>query len=162
MNVAFLCLGGNIGNREFTLKQAVEKINHEIGKVISQSNYYETEAWGVDNQEKYLNQCICVETQLPSNQVLKKSLEIELSLGRKRNHKETYEPRTLDIDMLFYNSDIIQTKELNIPHPRLHLRKFVLIPLNEIASSFLHPILNKTIQTLLLECDDNCEVLLYK
>lgn len=72
MNVAFLCLGGNIGNREFTLKQAVEKINHEIGKVISQSNYYETEAWGVENQDKYLNQCICIETLLTSSQILKK------------------------------------------------------------------------------------------
>jgi 2-amino-4-hydroxy-6-hydroxymethyldihydropteridine diphosphokinase len=162
MNVAFLCLGGNIGNREFTLKKAVEKINHEIGKVISQSNYYETEAWGVENQDKYLNQCICIETLLTSSQVLKKSLEIELSLGRKRNHKETYEPRTIDIDMLFYNSDFIQTKELTIPHPRLQLRKFVLIPLNEIAPTFLHPTLNKTIQTLLMECDDSCEVLLYK
>jgi 2-amino-4-hydroxy-6-hydroxymethyldihydropteridine diphosphokinase len=155
-------LGGNIGNREFTLKQAVEKINHEIGKVISQSNYYETEAWGVENQDKYLNQCICIETLLTSSQILKKSLEIELSLGRKRNHKETYEPRTIDIDMLFYNSDFIQTKELTIPHPRLQLRKFVLIPLNEIAPTFLHPTLNKTIQTLLMECDDSCEVLLYK
>ena len=162
MNVAFLCLGGNIGNREFTLKQAVEKINLEIGKVISLSNYYETEAWGVENQDKYLNQCICVETLLPSNLVLKKSLEIELSLGRKRNHKETYEPRTIDIDMLFYNSDIIQTKDLAIPHPRLHLRKFVLIPLNEIAPTFLHPVINKTIHTLLLECMDDCEVLPYK
>ncbi len=162
MNVAFLCLGGNIGNREFTLKQAVEKINHEIGKVISQSNYYETEAWGVENQDKYLNQCICIETLLTSRQVLKKSLEIELSLGRKRNHKETYEPRTIDIDMLFYNSDFIQTKELTIPHPRLQLRKFVLIPLNEIAPTFLHPTLNKTIQTLLMECDDSSKVLLYK
>lgn len=162
MNVAFLCLGGNIGNREFTLKKAVEKIKHEIGKVISQSNYYETEAWGVENQDKYLNQCICIETLLTSRQVLKKSLEIELSLGRKRNHKETYEPRTIDIDMLFYNSDFIQTKELTIPHPRLQLRKFVLIPLNEIAPTFLHPTLNKTIQTLLMECDDSCEVLFYK
>lgn len=162
MNVAFLCLGGNIGNRKFTLKQAVEKINNEIGKVVSQSNYYETEAWGVENQDKYLNQCICVETILPSNQVLKKSLAIELSLGRKRNHKETYEPRTIDIDMLFYNFESIQTKDLSIPHPRLHLRKFVLIPLNEIAPNFVHPVLNKTIHTLLLECEDNCEVLIYK
>lgn len=162
MNVAFLCLGGNIGNRKFTLKQAVEKINNEIGKVVSQSNYYETEAWGVENQDKYLNQCICVETILPCNQVLKKSLAIELSLGRKRNHKETYEPRTIDIDMLFYNFDCIQTKDLSIPHPRLHLRKFVLIPLNEIAPNFVHPVLNKTINTLLLECEDNCEVLIYK
>jgi len=162
MNVAFLCLGGNIGNRAFTLKQAVEKINHEIGKIISQSSYYETEAWGVENQDNYLNQCICIETLLTSSQVLKKSLEIELSLGRLRNHKETFEPRTLDIDLLFYNSDIIEKKEITIPHPRLQLRKFVLIPLNEIASTFLHPVLNKTIQTLLLECDDSCEVLPYK
>lgn len=161
MNTAFLCLGSNIGNRAFTLKQVVEKINIEIGRVISQSNFYETEAWGVDNQEKYLNQCICVETSLSSKQLLKQTLKIELDFGRQRNHKETYEPRTIDIDLLFYNADVIQSKDLIIPHPRLHLRNFVLIPLHEIAPNFSHPILHKTIQTLLNECEDQCEVLLY-
>jgi len=161
MNTAFLCLGGNIGNRAFTLKQVVEKINTEIGRVISQSNLYETEAWGVDNQEKYLNQCICVETSLSSHQLLKQTLKMELDFGRQRNHKETYEARTIDIDVLFYNTDVIQTTDLTIPHPRLHLRNFVLIPLNEIAPNFSHPTLQKTIQALLTECEDQCDVLLY-
>ena len=162
MNTAFLCLGGNIGNRAFTLEQVVGKMNTEIGNLTKQSRFYETEAWGVNNQEKYLNQCICLETSLSSHQLLKKTLEIELYFGRERNHKETYEPRTIDIDILFYNTDVIQTKDLIIPHPRLHLRKFVLIPLNEIAPHFSHPTLHKTVQTLLLECEDQCQVLLYK
>lgn len=161
MNTAFLCLGGNMGNRAFTLKQVVEKINTEIGRVISQSNFYETEAWGVENQEKYLNQCICVETVLSSHDLLKKTLKIELDFGRQRNNKETYEPRTIDIDILFYNVDVIQTKNLIIPHPRLHLRNFVLIPLNEIAPNFSHPTFHKTIKALLAECEDQCDVLLY-
>jgi 2-amino-4-hydroxy-6-hydroxymethyldihydropteridine diphosphokinase len=162
MNTAFLCLGGNIGNRAFTLEQVVGKMNAEIGNLTKQSRFYETEAWGVNNQEKYLNQCICLETSLSSHQLLKKTLEIELYFGRERNHKETYEPRTIDIDILFYNTDVIQTKDLIIPHPRLHLRKFVLIPLNEIAPHYSHPTLHKTVQTLLLECEDQCQVLLYK
>ncbi|MFO0322953.1 MAG: 2-amino-4-hydroxy-6-hydroxymethyldihydropteridine diphosphokinase [Bacteroidota bacterium] len=162
MNVVFLCLGGNIGNREITLKKAVSFINSEIGFVKTFSKLYETEGWGVNNQDKYLNQCIILETNLSSEMVLKKILDIELKLGRNRNISSTYEPRTIDIDILFYNSDIINFPHLIIPHPRLHLRKFVLIPLNEIAKEFTHPILNKTIEMLHHACDDQCEVLLFK
>jgi 2-amino-4-hydroxy-6-hydroxymethyldihydropteridine diphosphokinase len=162
MNVTYLCLGGNIGDRESSLNTAIQKINQEVGQVLDISSIYETEAWGVDNQQAYLNQCIKVETKLSSNDLIKILLSIEKDLGRKRLPSETYEPRTIDIDILLYNFETINEPYLEIPHPRLQLRKFVLIPLNEIATNYLHPLLNKSIFKLLNECQDNLEVKLYK
>lgn len=161
MNVAYLCLGGNMGNREVALKTAISTINNLAGKVVSESTIYETEAWGVTNQQAYLNQCIGIETKLTSNELINKLLSIEKELGRVRNLYHTYEPRTIDIDILFFNNDIINTENLIAPHPRLHLRKFVLVPLAEIASEFIHPVLNKTISVLLKECPDESEVKLF-
>lgn len=162
MNVTYLCLGGNIGDRETALKLALLKINEKIGLVTAQSNIYETEAWGVENQQAYFNQCIKVKTNYPALELIDILLSIEKELGRERLISETYQPRTIDIDILFYNEEIISHSKLLVPHPRLHLRKFVLIPLNEIASNYLHPLLNKTIFSLLSECEDSSEVKLYK
>lgn len=158
MNVTYLCLGGNIGDRELALKLALSKITEKIGDITSQSNIYETEAWGVENQQAYLNQCIEVKTPLSSSSLIESLLFIEKDMGRKRTNSETYEPRTIDIDILFYNDAIISEQNLIVPHPRLHLRKFVLIPLNEIAPNYLHPLLNKTIFNLLSECNDMSDV----
>lgn len=158
MNVTYLCLGGNIGDRETALKLALSKIEEQIGKITSQSSIYETEAWGVENQQAYLNQCIEVKTNLSAPSLIESLLLIEKELGRMRTISATYEPRTIDIDILFYNQDIIDEPKLMVPHPRLHLRKFVLIPLNEIASNYLHPLLNKTIFSLLSECEDSSDV----
>lgn len=162
MNVTYLCLGGNIGDRESTLKQALLKIEKVIGKITSQSGVYETEAWGVENQQAYLNQCIEVKTNLSANSLIKAILSIEKELGRMRVTGNNYEPRTIDIDILFYNNDIIHKPKLIVPHPRLHLRKFVLMPLNEIASNYLHPILNKTTFSLLTDCNDSSDVSNFK
>lgn len=162
MNEAYLCLGGNIGDREKALKLALLKITEETGKIESKSAIYETEAWGVENQQSYLNQCIKISTCLNPEQLIKILLSIEKSLGRERKFDHTYEPRTLDIDILFYNDLITEQEHLVIPHPRLQLRKFVLIPLNEIATNYLHPVLNKTIFNMLKECEDTSEVKLFK
>lgn len=151
-------MGGNIGDRELCLKLALSKISEKIGDISSTSNIYETEAWGVENQQAYLNQCIEVKTPLSSSELIKSLLYIEKDLGRKRTISETYEPRTIDIDILFYNDVIINDQNLIVPHPRLHLRKFVLIPLNEIAPNYLHPLLNKPIFSLLSECNDTSDV----
>lgn len=158
MNVAYLCLGGNIGNRKLILVQAMLKINEYVGSIITTSAIYETEAWGVTNQQPYLNCCIEVHTPLKSEELMKTLLEIEFDLGRKRNTQEQYAARTIDIDILFYNMDSIETKNLTIPHPRLHLRKFVLKPLNDIASHYKHPSFKKNIQQLLLDCEDTSTV----
>ncbi len=162
MNVVYLCLGGNMGDREVAFSLAITKINLSAGKVILTSPVYETEAWGVTNQQAYLNCCICIETELSSSKLLTCLLDIEKELGRSRTITETYEPRRIDIDILFYNEDIIKEEYLIVPHPRLHLRRFVLVPLNDIAPHYLHPVLNKTIFNLLSNCEDTSAVTLFK
>ena len=162
MNVTYLCLGGNIGDREKAIYLALLEISQLVGEITTQSKIYETEGWGVDNQQAYLNQCIEVNTALSPFELINTLLAIERHLGRQRTISQTYEPRTIDIDILFYNQDVIDNEQLNVPHPRLHLRKFVLVPLNEICSNYLHPLLNKTIFNLLSNCEDQSEVKLFK
>ena len=140
MNVAYLCLGGNIGDREKSLSLALLNIRENIGEISSTSSIFETEAWGVENQQAYLNQCIKVKTNLNPTTLIDRLLSIEKNLGRERALNLVYAPRTIDIDILFYNQEIINLPQLIVPHPRLHLRKFVLIPLQEIAPNYLHPI----------------------
>ena len=162
MNVAYLCLGGNIGDRESAIYQALFEISQKVGEIKAQSKIYETEAWGVENQQAYLNQCIEVSTYLSADELITNLLSIEQYLGRTRTLNGGYEPRTIDLDVLFFNNEVINSTHLTVPHPRLHLRKFVLIPLNEICPNYLHPILNKTIFNLLSECSDLSEVNLFK
>ncbi|MBI3518771.1 MAG: 2-amino-4-hydroxy-6-hydroxymethyldihydropteridine diphosphokinase [Bacteroidetes bacterium] len=162
MNEAYLCLGGNIEDRELALKQAILKINREVGEIVAKSGIYETEAWGVDNQQAYLNQCVKLQTDLHASDLIHTLLAIEKELGRERMLSGTYEPRIIDIDVLFFNDAVIESDALIVPHPRLHLRKFVLIPLQEIAPDYLHPVLNKTIFSLLSDCQDTSDVKLYK
>jgi len=158
MNVAYLCLGGNLGDREALLKAAIEEIKKRVGEVSAISNTYETEAWGVTNQQAYLNVCVEVNTDQSAEELITSLLSIESDLGRKRDVYHTYEPRTIDLDILFFNSEIKELNHLVVPHPRLHLRKFVLIPLNDIAPNYVHPVFQKTITELLNECQDNSDV----
>jgi 2-amino-4-hydroxy-6-hydroxymethyldihydropteridine diphosphokinase len=158
MNVTYLCLGGNIGDREKALQLALLKIEELAGPITARSSIYETEAWGVEHQQAYLNQCVALTTALSSSELIHTLLFIEKELGRQRTDSESYEPRTIDIDILFFNNDVIDTPQLTIPHPRLHLRKFVLIPLNDICPGYLHPVLNKSISDLLSHCTDTSEV----
>lgn len=162
MNATYLCLGGNMGNREVNLNLAIDAIEKKAGNVFCKSNIYETEAWGVTNQQPYLNQCLGINTNMGNIELINQLLAIETELGRVRKIYHTYEPRTIDIDILFFGNEIIETQSLVTPHPRLHLRKFVLIPLSEIACHFNHPVLNKNICELLAECPDDSEVKLYK
>ncbi len=162
MNVAYLCLGGNIGNRETCLRLAISEISERVGQLLNASKIYQTAAWGVTNQQPYLNICLAVGTNLSSSDLMDVLLDIEKQLGRERLNNEIYTSRTIDIDILFYNRDTIDTPKLSVPHPRLHLRKFVLIPLCDIIPDFLHPVLNKSIFNLLNECEDALEVTLYK
>lgn len=162
MNEVYLCLGGNIGNREVAMKRATDLIEERVGKITKQSSLYETEAWGVSGQQAYLNCCVGVETTLEAPELMNLLLTIEKELGRERSPGHGYEPRTIDLDILFFNKERIDSEHLTVPHPRLQLRKFVLIPLNEIASNFLHPVLNKTIFNLLGACEDTSDVILYK
>lgn len=162
MNVIYLCLGGNIGHRIKHLNQALEHITHKVGHVLKKSKIYETEAWGVAQQQPYLNMVVEVQTLLKPEELIAKLLQIEITLGRTRSYTQVYESRTIDIDILFYNQSVINTPELIIPHPRMHLRKFVLIPMQDVNSDYIHPILNKKMITLLQECHDNLKVNLYQ
>ena len=161
MNEVYLSLGGNIGNRRAMMEQAILRVSHLAERLTKKSSLYETEAWGVSGQQPYLNCCVCIETGLNAFELIKRLLEIEKELGRTRNFSATYEPRTIDLDILLFNQDVIEG-DLTVPHPRMHLRKFVLIPLSEIAADHLHPVLNKSIFKLLAECTDTSNVTLYQ
>ena len=158
MNEVYLCLGGNLGNCFENLNKACRLIADKVGKVAQQSSVYQSQAWGMNNAPDFFNQVIKVETKLSAEELLLILLEIEKKLGRERTETATYQSRLIDIDVLFFNKKIIETDTLHIPHPRLHLRKFVLEPLNEIAPNFIHPVLNKTISELLVSCPDTGEV----
>ncbi len=156
MNKVYLLIGGNIGDRLQNLDRAIEHIDNELGVVVQQSAVYETAAWGKTDQQPFLNQALCIETELAPTVLMKKILAIEHGMGRVRMEKNG--PRTIDIDILFYNKSIIQEPDLIIPHPALSLRRFVLAPLAEIAGSFVHPVLQKSIALLLAECPDELPV----
>lgn len=161
MNEVFLGLGGNQGDRWANLLKSTEAIERECGDIILRSSVYETEGWGLDTGLKFLNQVIKIESNLNAENLLKKLLTIEQSLGRQRN-KQGYSDRTVDLDILFFNKEQILTEILQIPHPRLHLRKFILVPMNEIAPDFMHPVLQKSIQYLLQQCEDTLAVTKYE
>lgn len=152
MNTAFLLIGGNIGDRAACLNRAVELIGHQVGKIENISAIYETAAWGKIDQADYLNQVAAVNTSLEPANVLKAILAIEKNMGRIR--KKVWEPRLIDIDILFYNEEIIREEHLHIPHPHLQDRRFVLVPLAEIAPDLVHPVLKQTIRELLEKCPD--------
>ncbi|HLL44733.1 MAG TPA: 2-amino-4-hydroxy-6-hydroxymethyldihydropteridine diphosphokinase, partial [Segetibacter sp.] len=152
MNDAYLLTGGNIGNRLVSLQQACMKIEKQAGIVLQKSAVYETAAWGVTDQNLFLNQVLLVSTSLPPEELLHTLLHIEQELGRRRIVKMG--PRIIDIDILFYNNEIISTPVLTVPHPQIANRRFVLTPLNEIAPCFVHPVLQKTITELLEICPD--------
>ena len=160
MVTAFLLLGSNVGDREGYLEKARQQIEQHAEDLVMVSSIYETDAWGRLSQPVFLNQVIGIETSLIPKQLLAVVQEIETSLGR--HHPEKWAPRTLDIDILFYGNQIIETPELIIPHSAIQQRKFTLIPLAEVAPDFVHPVLHKTIVELLTECVDPLAVNLYK
>lgn len=160
MNEAYLLTGGNIGNRLGYLSKAKKEIRKRCGEVLQESSIYETAAWGMENQEAFLNQVLKIETLFNPEQLLKSILQIEETLGRKRELK--YGPRIIDIDILFFNDEVIDQEGLKIPHPQIQSRRFVLIPLDEIASNKIHPIFKKNISQLLAECPDLLEVKKFK
>lgn len=155
-NRAYLLTGGNIGNRAGYLEDAAKYISEFCGKILKKSSLYETEAWGKTNQANFFNQAILIETTFTADELMKKILLIEENLGRIRNDK--YGARTIDIDILFFNDEIINEPKLIIPHPEIQNRRFALAPMNEIAPEFIHPVLLKNISELLKECADKLDV----
>lgn len=156
MNLVYLLIGGNIGDRLANLENARKSIEKKCGAIQKISSIYETEAWGFKDQPAFYNQALCIKTNLSPEDLLETILEIEISMGRKR--LIPLGPRTIDIDIMYYNQLITQTPKLTIPHPRLTERNFVLAPLTEIAADFEHPILKKTTTELYKASTDSAVV----
>ena len=156
MNTVYILLGGNLGDRVDNLKKAICRITDGFGSLVSKSLLYETAAWGVEDQPDFLNQVIQINTNLSSFDLLKHLQQIEIELGRKRYQK--WHERTIDIDILYFNDEVNNTDVLKTPHPFMHERRFTLVPLNEIAAEFNHPILKKSTTQLLDECLDRLPV----
>ncbi|MCX6255599.1 MAG: 2-amino-4-hydroxy-6-hydroxymethyldihydropteridine diphosphokinase [Bacteroidia bacterium] len=160
MKRVFLGIGTNLGNRGNNLKEAVARIAENIGPVVKSSSVYETEPWGFRARDEFLNMVVMVETKLTPSGLLGRILMIEMLLGRARGEKQ-YTSRVIDIDILLYEDLIIDEKSLKIPHPLMHERKFVLVPLCEIKPEIVHPVLKETVASLLKSCKDKSRVLLH-
>lgn len=149
----YLLTGSNMGNSAEHLHAARQNIRHKLGIVTNASSMYKTAPWGNTNQQDFLNQVLELQTEVTPENVLETILQIEQEMGRTRLYK--WEPRIIDIDILFASDVVMQTPELAIPHPLLHERRFTLVPLCEIAPEFIHPVLHKTIRQLLDACSDD-------
>jgi 2-amino-4-hydroxy-6-hydroxymethyldihydropteridine diphosphokinase len=160
MEKAWLLVGSNEGDREKQLQYALDEIAAHCGPVHTKSGIYETAAWGINEQPDFLNLVVEIGTVLEPLKLLSAILEIEKSAGRQREVK--WGQRTLDVDILMYGNTILHLPELTIPHPYLHLRRFTLVPFEEIAPQLMHPVLHKTIHELLQECPDTLPVKKYK
>jgi 2-amino-4-hydroxy-6-hydroxymethyldihydropteridine diphosphokinase len=153
MSKVYFSIGSNKGNRSQLINEAIDKIDISIGKVEQKSSIYETQSWGFKSNN-FFNVCLLIESSLSVESIFNKILKIEKDMGRLKSGNK-YSDRCIDIDILFVEDIIVNSKNLIIPHPRLHLRKFVLTPMLDIAPDLIHPILNKSIKQLELECDDN-------
>jgi 2-amino-4-hydroxy-6-hydroxymethyldihydropteridine diphosphokinase len=156
MNKIFLLTGGNIGDRKKNVEIAAAFIQKEIGSIVQSSKIYETEAWGITDQASFYNQVLLIESKFSAKEILQKILKIEEGMGRVRTIKNA--ARIIDIDILFFNHEVINEPNLNVPHPEIVNRRFVLTPLNELAPNLVHPVLNKSIHYLLANCKDELKV----
>jgi len=151
----FILIGSNVGNRESLLDQACVLVNEFCGRITEKSPIYESEPWGFVAEQCFLNQVIKMETELSPDVLMLKLLDIEKELGRDRTTPhEGYVSRPMDLDILYFGSQIIDTEHVTAPHPRLHLRKFTLMPLCDIAPDFIHPKMKMSNTKLLMLCND--------
>lgn len=160
MNKAILLIGGNMGNR-LTYIESAKTLLLKQTRIEAESSIWESEAWGFSTKDLFLNQVIVVKTALNSIELLNEIQNIENTLGRKRK-EEQWISRIIDIDILFFNSEIIETAQLKIPHPQIQNRRFTLEPLNEIAPNLIHPVLQIEVKEILNQCTDQGKVWILK
>ncbi len=156
----YLLLGSNVGDRDSNLSRAIERISQSAGELLKVSRIYETAAWGKIDQASFLNQAVYINTAHAPLELLTQLKNIEKEVGRVSTEK--WGPRVIDIDILFYGSEIIQSPQLQVPHPYMPVRRFALLPLAEVTGDFMHPVLRKSVSALLTECPDVSDVRLYK
>jgi len=156
MKEVYLLIGGNLGDRFFFLGEAQRLISQKCGPVTNSSAVYETAAWGKEDQPAFLNQVLVIHTEMGPVALMAVILEIEQHMGRLR--RERNGERNIDIDILYYENEVVELPDLTIPHPRIYMRKFALIPLLELNATKIDPVHNKTIQELLEACPDSLEV----
>ena len=158
----FVLLGSNLGDRELLVNQASKMIGERCGKIVAKSRLYESEPWGFKSEHWFLNQVVKIETALSPDDLIKELLEIEKELGRDRSvPHEGYVSRPMDLDILYFGNEIIDTQMITAPHPRLHERRFTLLPLCDIAPDYVHPVMKKTNLQLLDDCQDVGKVHIY-
>lgn len=157
----YFLLGGNLNNRERILSEAILKMKLKIGELISASSLYETEPWGFKHEQNFLNQVVVFNSKLSAIEILDRTQQIEKDLGRVRK-KNQYSERTIDVDILFYEDQIISTDRLVVPHPGIQERLFVLVPLLDVAPDLIHPIELKSVKELHAKCPDKMEVKKFK
>ena len=150
-------LGSNLGDRISLINEAIRLIGEEVGDIQGISSYYHTAPWGTEHLQPYINLALSLNTQQSPEQVLETILSIERVLGRTRNSDQNA-PRSIDIDIILYDNLIINQENLTVPHPRMHLRRFVLVPLSEIVPGYVHPIFGITVKELLDKCTDSLGV----
>lgn len=156
MNKAVLLSGSNTGNLSLNMECALTMITQYAGDIKNTSFIYETEAWGKIDQPAYYNQVIELNTTLDANSLMQKLLQIEKMMGRERTEK--WAPRLIDLDILYFNNEVINEPDLKIPHPHLHERRFTLVPLSEILPDMLHPVLKRSNKNLLESLTDALKV----
>ena len=156
MKTAFLSVGSNMGDRARNIVQALEALASQGSRVVKQSSLYETEPVELREQDWFLNCVVEIETNLRPRELMQVLLRIERSMGRERTVPKG--PRVMDLDILLFGSESVHESHLEIPHPRMADRRFVLVPLTEIAPETVHPVMRKTIQQLLEDTPDHSEV----
>lgn len=155
METCYILFGSNMGDKGSIFDQACLYINNRCGQVLQVSSPYESEPWGFETEEWFLNRMIVIKTRMNPEDLLRQLLEIERELGRERHpENEGYVSRTADLDIIYYGDRIILTELLTIPHPRLHRRRFALLPMCEVAPDMVHPVLGLTQRDLLARCPD--------
>lgn len=157
-----LSLGSNIGDRELNLQNAISELELIFETKVEKSPIYQSEAWGFETNNLFLNCCVSLKTNFAPKKVLKLTQSIELKLGRVKKVKNNlYESRIIDLDILYYDDIVLNTDNLKIPHPLLSRRAFVLKPLGDIVPGLIDPVIGRSVKQLLMDCNDQNEVILY-
>jgi len=157
LHTVYLCLGTNLGDKAANLTRAIEHISECCGVVCRRSGIYLSSAWGYKSENEFYNQCLKIETNFEADELIDRLFSIEEDMGRVRESSD-YKDRLMDIDILFFDDLVMETYKLIVPHPRIGDRRFVLVPMKELAPDHIHPLIEKTISELLEECKDKSVV----